>query len=102
MTLLCARAHVDFNPVVERIDLKFCKAFVSHASQLRIPYDSDESGLLTGRGCGGMSITKSDNLTISQTLHTVELTRVPYNDPENTPQRILEAKVLAKIVQDGK
>lgn len=60
---MCARAHVGLNQAVERIDLKFCKAFVSHASQLRIPYDSDESGPLTGRGCGGTSITKRDNLT---------------------------------------
>lgn len=102
MTLLCAHARVEFNQLVERIDLKFCKAFVSHASQLPIPYDSDESGLLTGRGCGGMSTTKRDNLTISQTLYTVKLTREPCNDPENTTQRILEAKLLAKIVQDGK
>lgn len=99
---MCAHAHVEFNQSVERIDLKFCKAFVSHASQLPIPYDSDESGLLTGRGSGGMSITKRDNLTTSQTLYPVELTREPYNEPENTTQRILEAKSFAKIVQDGK
>lgn len=49
-----------------------------------------------------MSITKRDNLTISQTLYTVKLTREPCNEPENTTQRILEAKLLAEIVQDGR